>query len=45
MPLLQFLGQVDVVEAGVGGGHERGDLLPGLQGQVPVAGASPEGVE
>ena len=45
MPLLQFLGQVDVVETDVGCGHQRGDLLPGLQGQVPVAGASPEGVE
>ena len=45
MPLLQFLGQVDVVEADVGRGHQHGDLLPGLRGQVPVAGASPEGVE
>ncbi len=45
MHLLQFLGQVDVVEAGIGRGHQRGDLVPGLRGQVPVAGASPEGVE
>src|SRR4029077_3785385 len=45
MALPQLLGEMDIVEASVGGGHERGDLRPGLRSQLPIAGASPQGVE
>src|SRR2546427_5998282 len=43
--LPQLLGQMDVVEASVRRGDERGELRPGLQSQLPIAGAPPQGVE
>ncbi len=45
MDLAQLLREMDVIEAGVGRGHEPGDLLASLRGQAPVAGAPPQGVE
>ncbi len=45
MDLAQLLREMDVIEAGVGRGHEPDDLLASLRGQAPVAGAPPQGVE
>ena len=45
MDLAQLLREMDVIEAGVGRGHEHADLLPGLRGQPSVTGPPAQGVE
>ena len=45
MDLAQLLREMDVIEAGVGRGHEHADLLPGLRGQPAVPGPPAQGVE
>ena len=43
--LAQLLGEMDVIEAGVGRGHEPSDLLARLRGQPSVTGPPAQGVE
>ncbi len=45
MDLPQLLREMDVIEAGVGGGHQHADLLPRVFGQASIAGPPAQHME